>query len=128
MQTAKWPKVLPVLTPEQQQRSDQFMKLWHELLPNRYGMIEKFNHSFPVKFSNPGFTTTLEVGAGLGGRHACGERVDVAGGVVVDAAGNVAACGAAIWSHQPLSAEPCEAVQQAAAGRPQQQQLGPAGK
>jgi len=61
MQTAKWPKVLPVLTPEQQLRSDQFMKLWHEVLPNRYGTIEKFNHSFPVKFSKPGFKTTLEV-------------------------------------------------------------------
>lgn len=66
MQTAKWPKILPVLTAEQQQRSDRFMKLWHEQLPNRYGMIEKFNHSFPVKFSRPGFKTTLEVGAGLG--------------------------------------------------------------
>ena len=66
MHTAKWPKALPVLTPEQQLRSDQFMKLWHEILPNRYGMIEKFNHSFPVKYSRPGFKTTLEVGAGLG--------------------------------------------------------------
>ena len=26
---AKWPKVLPPLTPEQQVRSDGFMKLWH---------------------------------------------------------------------------------------------------
>ena len=68
MQTAKWPKVLPVLTPEQQQRSDQFMKLWHVELAGRprYGMIERFNHSFPVKYSRPDFKTTLEVGAGLG--------------------------------------------------------------
>lgn len=44
------------------------MKLWHEVLATkqRYGMIEKFNHSFPVKFSHPGFKTSLEVGAGLG--------------------------------------------------------------
>lgn len=66
--SSKWPKILPPLTPEQKVRSDQFMKLWHEVLAakQRYGLIEKFNHSFPVKFSHPGFKTTLEVGAGLG--------------------------------------------------------------
>jgi SAM-dependent methyltransferase len=42
------------------------MKLWHEVLPQRYGMIERFNHNFPVKHSVPGFRTTLEIGAGLG--------------------------------------------------------------
>ena len=65
---AKWPKVLPPLTPEQQARSDGFMKLWHEELAGRprYGLIEKFNHMFPVKHSPPGFKTTLEIGAGLG--------------------------------------------------------------
>jgi SAM-dependent methyltransferase len=66
MQTAKWPKILPPLTPEQKQISDEFMKVWHEHLPNRYGIVEKFNHSFPVKHSAPGFTTTIEIGAGLG--------------------------------------------------------------
>lgn len=65
---AKWPKVLPPLTPEQQQRSDQFMKIWHVELAGkpRYGLIEKFNHLFPVKHSPPDFKTTLEIGAGLG--------------------------------------------------------------
>ncbi len=66
MQTAKWPKVLPPLTPEQKRINDDFMKRWHEILPNRYGMIETFNHSFPVKASRPGFVRTLEIGAGLG--------------------------------------------------------------
>lgn len=66
MQTAKWPKTLPPLSPEQKRISDEFMKLWHEVLPNRYGMIEKFNHSFPVRHSQPNFKTTLEIGAGLG--------------------------------------------------------------
>jgi SAM-dependent methyltransferase len=68
MQATKWPKVLPTLTPEQQQRSDAFMKLWHEELAGRprYGMIERFNHQFPVRHSPPGFRTTLEIGAGLG--------------------------------------------------------------
>lgn len=42
------------------------MKLWHEVLPQRFGIIEKFNHGFPVKHSRPGFKTTIEIGAGLG--------------------------------------------------------------
>lgn len=64
----KWPKVLPPLTPEQKVRSDEFMKLWHEVLASkpRYGLIEKFNHTFPVRHSPEGFRTTLEVGSGLG--------------------------------------------------------------
>ncbi len=66
MQTAKWPKVLPPLTTEQKRISDEFMKLWHQQLPNRYGIVEKFNHSFPVKHSRPGFRMTIEIGAGLG--------------------------------------------------------------
>jgi|CZKI01.1.fsa_nt_gi SAM-dependent methyltransferase len=66
MQTAKWPKVLPPLTPEQKRISDEFMKRWHEQLPTRYGVVERFNHSFPVRQSLPGFRATLEIGAGLG--------------------------------------------------------------
>lgn len=68
MPTAKWPKILPPLTPEQQARSDRFMKLWHEELAGRprYGLIESFNHTWPVRHSPPGFRTTLEIGAGLG--------------------------------------------------------------
>jgi len=68
MRLAKWPKVLPPLTPEQKLRSDEFMKLWHEELAGRprYGLIERFNHNYPVHQSRPGFRTTLEIGAGLG--------------------------------------------------------------
>ena len=65
-QAAKWPKVLPPMTREQQRISDAFMKLWLEQLPRRFGLIETFNHSFPVKLSRPGFKTTIEIGAGLG--------------------------------------------------------------
>lgn len=64
--TNKWPKVFPPLTPAEKKMSDDFMKLWHEVLPKRYGTIEKFNHTFPVKASKPGFKATLEIGAGLG--------------------------------------------------------------
>jgi Methyltransferase domain. len=63
---AKWPKKLPPLTPEQKRRSDEFTKLWHEVLPSRYGLIEKFNHGFPVRHSPHSFKTSLEIGAGLG--------------------------------------------------------------
>jgi SAM-dependent methyltransferase len=68
MSTSVWPKVLPPLTPEQQQRSDAFMRIWHEELAARprYGLIERFNHRFPVRHSQPDFRTTLEIGAGLG--------------------------------------------------------------
>jgi SAM-dependent methyltransferase len=68
MPTAKWPKVLPPLTAEQQQRNHEFMRLWHEELGSRprYGLVERFNHSWPVDRSPPGFRTTLEIGAGLG--------------------------------------------------------------
>ena len=72
--TGKWPKVLPPLTPEQQRRSDEFMKLWHEVLPRRYGLVERFNHLFPVRHSPPDFRTTLELGAGLG-EHLAYERL-----------------------------------------------------
>ncbi len=66
MQTAKWPKTLPPLTADQKRISDEFMKLWHEVLPQRFGVVEKFNHNFPVRHSQEQFTTTLEIGAGLG--------------------------------------------------------------
>ena len=62
----KWPKTLPPLTPEQQRINDDFVKLWHEVLPQRFGVVEKFNHNFPVNYSTAGFKTTLEIGAGLG--------------------------------------------------------------
>ena len=32
----------------------------------RYGVVERFNHSFPVRHSRPGFRATIEIGAGLG--------------------------------------------------------------
>ncbi len=65
----KWPKILPPLSPDMQRISDAFVQQWHVELAaqSRYGLIERFNHQFPVKHSRPGFVTTLEIGAGLGG-------------------------------------------------------------
>jgi hypothetical protein len=62
----KWPKTFPPLTPEQQRISDDFMKTWLEVLPQRYGAIERFNHRYPVRHAPAGFRRTLEIGAGLG--------------------------------------------------------------
>src|SRR5258708_17495228 len=63
----KWPKTLPPLTSEQERISDDFMKHWHEVLPRRFGAIEKFNHLYPVRCAAiPPGCRTLEIGAGLG--------------------------------------------------------------
>jgi len=62
----KWPKEFPPLTPEQVFISNDFMRHWHEVLANKYGIIEKFNHGYVVKNSAKDFEKTLEIGAGLG--------------------------------------------------------------
>jgi SAM-dependent methyltransferase len=69
-----WPKTLEPLTAEQEAVYDDFVKRWHEVLPRRYGLIERFNHSFPVRHSSDGFRRTLEIGAGLG-EHLRHERL-----------------------------------------------------
>lgn len=66
MSDNKWPKVLPPLTAEQQRISNDFMKHWHEVLPQRFGMIERFNHTYSVQHAPKSFVSTLEIGAGLG--------------------------------------------------------------
>jgi len=63
---SKWPKILPPLTEEKKRINDEFMRLWHEVLPKKFGIVERFNHQFPVKNSPAEFKTTLEIGAGLG--------------------------------------------------------------
>jgi SAM-dependent methyltransferase len=62
----KWPKILPPLTAEQKTISDDFMKHWHEVLPKRFGIVERFNHGYVVRTARQGFRRSLEVGAGLG--------------------------------------------------------------
>ena len=63
---SKWPKTFPPLSPEQEAIRDDFMKYWHEVLPRRYGSIERFNHTYSVKTAPAVFLRTLEIGAGLG--------------------------------------------------------------
>ncbi len=64
---SKWPKQLPPLTEKQKQIHDDFMKYWHEeILPNKYQIIEVFNHGFPVKHSSKKSGKVLEIGSGVG--------------------------------------------------------------
>jgi ubiquinone/menaquinone biosynthesis C-methylase UbiE len=64
--SGKWPKTFPPLTPEQVLINNDFVKHWHEVLPNRFGIIDRFNHSYPVKTAPGNFHRTLEIGAGIG--------------------------------------------------------------
>ncbi len=67
--TTAWPKQLPSLTPEQQAVRDDFVRHWHEVLPRRYGAIERFNHRYPLRSlvrRDDRIVRTLEIGAGLG--------------------------------------------------------------
>jgi len=63
---AKWPKQFPPLSQEQRSISDDFMKYWHDVLPNRYGIVDEFNHTYVVKHAPANFRRTLEIGAGSG--------------------------------------------------------------
>jgi ubiquinone/menaquinone biosynthesis C-methylase UbiE len=77
MSLAKWPKTFPPLTEEQKRISDDFMKYWHEVLPRKYGIVDRFNHTFAVRHAPPDFQRTLEVGAG-NGEHLAYERLTAA--------------------------------------------------
>lgn len=67
MTQQKWPKKIPEFTPEQKRIRSEFMECWHEVLPAKYGIIEKFNHGFPVQERNHNKRMrTLEIGSGLG--------------------------------------------------------------
>src|SRR5215831_9536153 len=63
--TGAWPKELPEFTDDQRDVRDRFMALWLEVLPGRYGVIERFNHGYPAAIGAPG-GRTLELGAGVG--------------------------------------------------------------
>jgi SAM-dependent methyltransferase len=63
----KWPKQLPSMTSEQQIIRDDFMNVWLETLPKRYGLIERFNHNYPIRqIKDTRRYKTLDIGAGRG--------------------------------------------------------------
>jgi SAM-dependent methyltransferase len=66
-QRYQWPKAVPPLSPEQRAIADDFMRHWHEVLPRKYGAIERFNHGYPLRHlpsARP--FRTIELGAGIG--------------------------------------------------------------
>jgi ubiquinone/menaquinone biosynthesis C-methylase UbiE len=65
----KWPKILAELTPEKKLINDDFMQYWHQELAKNtffYRLLENFNHTYVTKHISSDFSTTLEIGAGLG--------------------------------------------------------------
>ncbi len=63
--TKKWPKTQAKLTPDQENIRNDFVKLWHQILPNKYRLIELFNHKYVI-LASPSYGNTLEIGSGLG--------------------------------------------------------------
>lgn len=63
----RWPKTLPVLTEAQARIREDWHKYWLEVLPNSYAVVEKFNHTYPLRTYSPKVKRTLEIGAGRGG-------------------------------------------------------------
>lgn len=60
----KWPKKPAELTEEQRRIQDDWMRYFHETLPQDHGRIENFNHTYAARSQRPG--RTLEIGSGLG--------------------------------------------------------------
>src|SRR5688572_7561625 len=63
---SKWPKTFPPMSAEQKRISDDYVAYWHTILPSKYSIIDKFNHTYPVQHAPTNFVHTLEIGAGLG--------------------------------------------------------------
>lgn len=67
----KWPKMPPPLTREQANLVDDWMHHWHQVLPKNFGLIERFNHEYPLLHRPAGHIRTLEWGAGIGAHAQC---------------------------------------------------------
>jgi len=62
-----WPKKIPELTEEQEKIREDFMIFWHQILPKKFSLIEKFNHKRAFKKTIlKKKCRTLEIGAGIG--------------------------------------------------------------
>jgi hypothetical protein len=58
----KWPKKLHPLTRAEEEIREKFIKLWHEVLPQKYGVIEKFNQRYPLKSKRKKAKKSLKLG------------------------------------------------------------------
>jgi SAM-dependent methyltransferase len=61
-----WPKSAPILTERQQLIREDFYHVWLDQLPKRYGLVEAFNHRYPLRHKPQGQLRTLDIGAGRG--------------------------------------------------------------
>src|ERR1700684_2922203 len=59
-----WPKPVSQLTTEQQRIRDDWMRYYHERLPDEHRHVVRFNHEYAARSARAG--RTLEIGAGLG--------------------------------------------------------------
>ncbi len=59
-----WPKEVAQLTQEQQRIQDDWLRHYHERLPEQHGHVVRFNHRYAARSARSG--RTLEIGAGLG--------------------------------------------------------------
>jgi len=59
-----WPKQVAQLTEKQRRIQDDWLRHYHERLPEQHGHIVRFNHRYAARSACSG--RTLEIGAGLG--------------------------------------------------------------
>jgi SAM-dependent methyltransferase len=59
-----WPKRVPELTEEQRRIQDDWMRYYHERLPDDHARVVRFNHEYAARSAGRG--RTLDIGAGLG--------------------------------------------------------------
>jgi SAM-dependent methyltransferase len=87
-----WPKHPDPLSEEGQRIHDDFVKLWLETLPAKnYGVVERFNHDYPLRFlpeTRP--FKTIEIGAGTG-NHVAVEDLSIQDYHCIELRENVAA-------------------------------------
>jgi ubiquinone/menaquinone biosynthesis C-methylase UbiE len=62
----KWPKKTIQLTDAEHKISDDWMKYYFEINRSKFSRIIDWGHNYIAKQSPSGFTSTLEIGAGLG--------------------------------------------------------------
>ncbi len=62
----QWPKTLPTLTAEQEKIRKDFYQMWLDELPQKYGILDRFNHRYPLRTANGTMLKTLDIGAGTG--------------------------------------------------------------
>ena len=59
-----WPKRVPELTEEQRSIQGDWMRYFHERMPDDHSRVVRFNHKYAARSARPG--RTLDIGAGLG--------------------------------------------------------------